>query len=73
MDRLKSRATRADDIVEQRRAGVAREWQDLKGAVRSETGLSMVDVAWAAGIGGLAMGLELARRWVQWTGRRLKP
>ncbi len=55
----------ADARVERNRSGLAREWRALKRDVRAETGLSTEKVAFAAGVAGLAMGLELARRWLR--------
>ena len=60
---MRRRAGSADAGVESRRAGAAEAWHEITEAVRSETGLAMRAPAWSAAIGGLAIGLELARRW----------
>lgn len=67
---MKRAAVGSDDELERSRARVTLEWRELKRAIRSETGLAVRGIAWAAGIGGLAIGLELARRWHQRRKRR---
>lgn len=67
---LKRVRRRPDAIVERRRASVAREWRETKAAFRTGTGLSAESAGWAAGIAGLALGLELARRWLASAARR---
>lgn len=60
-----------DARLELSRAGVSREWRELRTAIRSETGLPARSVVWVVALGGLAVGLELARRWCRHSeGRR---
>lgn len=55
---------KARERLASRREVAGREWSELAGAIRKETGFSTETAAWVAGLAGLAIGLELARRWL---------
>lgn len=70
---MRRRKASPDSIVEASRAGVTGVWRQIVRSVRAETGLDVRSAAWAAGIGGVALGLELARRWLERSEGRRQP